>query len=124
MADPASCGRFVGALANLGYLSAGNWAFVGCCRGISLAADNLREVARHMGASVAELSAADSGIGAHRNLRKSQECTSLCTVEIWMYRRECVGCTPKVFTRYTKECGAHSVESLRSWDRYVAAACN
>ena len=24
-----------------------------------------------------------------------------------MYRRECVGCTPKVFTRYTKECGAH-----------------
>src|SRR5690606_14573257 len=61
---------------------------------------------RHMGASVAELSAADSGIGAHRNLRKSQECTSLCTVEIWMYRRECVGCTPKVFTRYTKECGA------------------
>src|SRR5690606_742566 len=85
---------------------AGNWAFVGCCRGISLAADNLREVARHMGASVAELSAADSGIGAHRNLRKSQECTSLCTVEIWMYRRECFGCTPKVFPGYTKECGA------------------
>src|SRR5690606_14002009 len=39
LADPASCGRFVGALANLGSLSAGNWAFVGCCRGISLAAD-------------------------------------------------------------------------------------
>ena len=48
------------------------------------------------------------GTGVHAKLRGSQEWTCICAGAISMYTRQCVGCTPKVQTRGTKDCDAQS----------------